>query len=178
MVLFRSDVTVVLPGGHDSQLSDPSTKFVRPASQAEQSGAPAWLKRATAQSSHRVDPAAAARVPASQDSQLLAPVTLPNFPLSHGKQYDWPVPPWYLPASHGVQLVALPLAVYLPVAQASQLPLPVPLWKRPFSQALHDDAALPLHLPAEQSLHLCDAPALNDPALQAVQVDEPLATPV
>ena len=43
---------------------------------------------------------------------------------------------------------------------------------------LHDDAALPLHFPAPQSLHCSDEAVLCEPALQAVHVAEPFATPV
>ena len=43
---------------------------------------------------------------------------------------------------------------------------------------LHDDAALPLHFPAPQSLHCSDEAVLFEPALQAVHVEAPRATPV
>ena len=45
-------------------------------------------------------------------------------------------------------------------------------------QSTHDEAALPLDLPASQSLHCSAVPLLDEPALQAVQVEEPVATPV
>ena len=49
--------------------------------------------------------AAAARLPASHESQLADPVALTYLPVSHGAQLDWPVAPWYVPESQSVQII-------------------------------------------------------------------------
>ena len=69
-------------------------------------------------------------------------------------------------------------AATFPAAHESQLPWPVLSWYLPGSQSLHDDAALPLHLPAPQSLQCSDEAVLREPALQAVHAVAPLDLPV
>ena len=111
VVLVTFVMPEVLPAGHDSQLSDPSAKVVRPASHAVQPPAPAWLNVPMPQLTQRVEPrATAARLPASHEPQLPDPVALTNLPDSHGAQLDWPVAPWYRPALQSVQVVELALA--------------------------------------------------------------------
>ena len=65
---MTDDVSVVFPAGHDSQLSEPSAKFVRPASQSVHSAAPAWLNLPMMHSEQLVAPSMEACLPASQES--------------------------------------------------------------------------------------------------------------
>ena len=125
VVLVTFEMPEVLPAGHDSQLSDPSAKVVRPASHAVQPPAPAWLNVPMPQLTQRVEArATAARLPASHEPQLAKPVALTNLPDSHGAQLDWPVAPWYRPASQSVHVLEPVFAAYLPVPHDSQLSLP------------------------------------------------------
>ena len=86
--------------------------------------------------------------------------------------------PEILPAAQSSQLLASLLLAYLPGLQFVQVVDRVVSVYVPFWHSLQLAAALPLNRPVEQSLHVTAVPVLAVPALQAVQVDDPSATPV
>ena len=86
--------------------------------------------------------------------------------------------PEILPAAQSSQLLAPALLAYLPGLHFLQLVDRVESAYVPFGHSLQLAAALPLNLPGKQSLHITAVPVLALPALQAVQVEDPSATPV
>lgn len=113
---------------------------------------------------------AAANLPAAHGSHSAAPSTPVIEPAAHGTHAVAPEFWAYVPAPHAVHDAPRPSAEKRPLAHVGHEPAPP-------GQAMHDAAAMLLHVPPAHAEHVVACAAENSPAAQGVQLDTPDEAP-